>query len=226
MPSQKDLKKIIRARMEKTGESYTAARLNVVSRKSASRNAEPRNAEPPRDYAKLAGMSDSAVKKATGRGWSDWLAVLDEAHCNEKPHREIAVYVKSLGTPDWWSQMVTVGYERIRGLRDMAQRRGGAYEASKSRTFNVPVEMLFDAIANARKRSRWLDVKFTVRTANANKTVRGSMDGSPVQFYFVDKGKGKSSVAVTQEKLADKEAVAVVKESWGTRFDRLAEMLK
>jgi uncharacterized protein YndB with AHSA1/START domain len=175
----------------------------------------------------IAGMSDSAVKKATGQEWSDWLAVLDEAQCNGKPHREIAACVKSLGTPDWWSQMVTVGYERIRGLRDMAQRRGGAYEASKSRTFHVPVETLFDAVANARKRNRWLDAKFTVRTTNANRTLRGSMeDGSPVQFYFVDKGKGKSSVAMTQEKLANKEAVARVKELWSERFDALAKMLE
>ena len=30
MPSQKDLKKIVRARMEKTGEAYTAARLHRI----------------------------------------------------------------------------------------------------------------------------------------------------------------------------------------------------
>jgi hypothetical protein len=51
--------------------------------------------------------------------------------------------------------MVTVGYERIRGLRDRGQRRGGEYEATKSRTFNIPVERLFDAFANARIRRRW-----------------------------------------------------------------------
>ena len=35
MPNQKDLKKIVRARMEKTGEAYTTARLHIVSKKDA-----------------------------------------------------------------------------------------------------------------------------------------------------------------------------------------------
>src|SRR5215208_7845824 len=147
MPKQKDLKRIVRARMEKTGESYTAARLQLVRK-----NQEEKN------YAEVAGMSDAAVKTQTGRDWSAWLKVLDAAGAKAKPHREIAQYISSLGTPDWWTQMVTVGYERIRGLRDKGQRRGGGYEATKSRTFAVPVETLFDAFANTRRRRGWLPV--------------------------------------------------------------------
>ncbi|HEU4888511.1 MAG TPA: hypothetical protein VFV49_11525, partial [Thermoanaerobaculia bacterium] len=145
MPIQKDLKKIVRARMQKTGEAYTTARLHIVRNKEKA-------AEPPPNYAELAGMSDEAVKKATGRDWAEWVKTLDAARANEKPHREIAEYVKSLGTPDWWSQGVTVGYERVRGLRDKGQRRGGSYEASKSRTFAVPIGTLYAAVANASKR--------------------------------------------------------------------------
>jgi hypothetical protein len=218
MPNQKDLKKIVRARMEKTGEAYTAARLHVVSKK--------KQPEPPPDYAPRAGMSDAAVKKATGRDWAEWVATLDAAKANEKPHREIAEYVSSLGTPDWWSQMVTVGYERVRGLRDKGQRRGGAYEANKSRTFAVPVETLFEAIHDARTRKRWLQKALKVRTSTASKTIRGSFeDGTLVQFYFTDKG-GKSAVAVTQEKLADQEAAEAAKQWWGERLDVLGEMLR
>jgi hypothetical protein len=225
MPAQKDLKKIIRARMEKTGEAYTAARMHVVARKP---EAAPAKAAPAHDYAKLAGMSDEAVKRATGRDWTEWVAVLDAANSREKPHREIATYVHSLGTPDWWSQMVTVGYERVRGLRDMGQRRAGAYEASKSRTFPVPLATLFEAVANARKRARWLDVKLNVRTVNAkSNSIRGTLDdGTAVQFYFVDKGKEKSSVAIQHVKLADKAAIERSKQEWTDRLDALAKVLK
>jgi hypothetical protein len=209
MPSQKDLKKIVRARMEKTGEAYTAARLHVVSRKKAPLSEK---IEPKPDYA-LAGMSDAAVKKATGRDWQEWVAALDAAHASEKPHGQIVEHVSSLGTPDWWSQMVTVGYERIRGLREKGQRRGGAYEANKSRTFKVPVEKLFAAFTNARTRNRWLDAKMTVRTANANKTIRASFDdGTLAQFYFTDKGNGKSAVTVQHQKLPDKDVAARTKQ--------------
>lgn len=218
MPIQKDLKKIVRTRMQKTGEAYTTARLHVV------RNKE-KEAAPPPNYAELAGMSDESVKKATGRDWAEWVKTLDAVQAAEKPHGEIAQYVKSLGTPDWWSQGVTVGYERVRGLREKGQRRGGSYEASKSRTFAVPVETLFDAVAKAPKRKRWLPVAMKVRTSHPNKTIRASFeDGTLAQFYFVDKG-GKSTLTVQHQKLADKEAVNQTKRSWTERFDALAELL-
>jgi uncharacterized protein YndB with AHSA1/START domain len=216
MPIQKDLKRLVRARMSKTGESYTAARQHVVKKP-----------ERVRDYAALAGMSDAAVKKQTGRDWTEWTRTLDAARVAEKPHREIAAYVSSLGTPDWWSQMVTVGYERIRGLRDMGQRRGGTYEASKSRTFSVPLARLYDAFAKPRTRNRWLPAKIKVRTANANKTMRVNMDDDTlVQFYFMAKGAKKSSVAIQHQKLPDKESIAKMKTFWAERLDALAEILE
>ena len=219
MPNQKDLKKIVRARMEKTGEAYTAARLHIVGKKK-----EP---EPPPNYAEMAGMSDAAVKKATGRDWTEWVSMLDAIRAAEKPHGEIAEYVFSLGdVSGWWSQGVTVGYERIRGLRDKGQRRGGSYEANKSRTFAVPIEKLFAAFTNARTRKRWMDVSMKVRTANENKTIRASFDdGTLAQFYFTDKGKGKSSVAVQHQKLADKGTATRAKELWTERLDALAKLL-
>ena len=210
MPIQKDLKKIIRARMEKTGEAYTTARLHVVSRKP--------------NYAELAGMSDEAVKKATGSDWSSWVKTLDAVKANEKPHREIAQYVSSLGTSDWWSQGVTVGYERIRGLREKGQRRGGGYEANKSRTFAVPVATLYDMFAKAPRRKRWLPIAMKVRTSHPHKTLRASFDdGTLVQFYFVDKG-AKSTVAVQHQKLASREAADATKKLWTERLDALAEL--
>ena len=145
MPKQKDLKRLIRSRMEKTGEAYTAARAQLLKK-----------SEPTSNYAKVGGMSDASVSKATGRTWAQWVGLLDRVGAARKPHPEIAKYVSSLGTPGWWSQMVTVGYERIRGLRDRGQRRGGGYGATKSRTFNVPAAQLFNAFANARQRRRWL----------------------------------------------------------------------
>jgi hypothetical protein len=216
MPKQKDLKRLVRSRMQKTGEAYSAARLQVTRKKE----------EPKVDLAKIAGMSDDAVEQKTGRNWAQWVAVLDRDRAMEKPHREIVQLVSSRGTPDWWTQMVTVGYERIRGLRDKGQRRGGAYEAGKSRTYNVPVETLFEAFANARRRKRWLAVKITVRTAIAPKSMRVTWDdGTPVELMFLSKGAAKSTVAVTHQKLPDRAAVETTKKSWGEHLDRLGELL-
>lgn len=215
MPKQKDLKRLVRSRMKKTGEAYTAARLQLLEKNKA-----------PVDYAETAGMSDESVEKSTGRTWAQWVRVLDAAGSADKPHREIVQTVSSHGVPSWWSQMVTVGYERIRGLRDRGQRRGGTYEAGKSRTFNVPVETLFKAVANARTRKRWLPETIVVRTKIANKSMRVTWpDDTNVEIYFLTKGAAKSTLAVTHTKLADRAAVEAAKKAWAERFDGLAEVL-
>ena len=215
MPRQKDLKRLIRSRMKKTGEAYTAARIQLLKK-----------SEPTARYAEVAGMSDASVSKRTGRTWARWVRLLDAARASEKTHREIAGYVSSLGTPDWWSQMVTVGYERIRGLRDRGQRRGGGYEATKSRTFAVPVERLFEAFANARIRRRWLAPKVTVRHATRHKYMRITWDdGTPVQLGFLSKGAAKSAVAIAHQKLPDRLTADEMKRVWSGHFDRLGQLL-
>ncbi len=215
MPVQKDFKRLVRIRMKKTGEAYTAARLRLLDKN-----------EPPPNYAELAGYSEAVILAKTGRAWAEWVRVLDRERCAQKPHREIAAFVSSLGTPDWWSQAVTVGYERIKGLRDKGQRRGGGYEASKSRTFNVPIKKLFDAFAKDRTRRKWLGMTFTVRSSAPLKRMRliGD-DNTVVQFEFLTKGAAKSAVAVQHQKLPDRSAVAATKKTWAERFDRLGEIL-
>jgi len=164
MPRNKDLKRLVRARMSKTGESYTAARAKVIARSTTERTsgavADVRaSASPaaPVDYAAVAGFSDAAIKARTGCTWDRWVFALDHYHADKMSHGEIAALVASKYKIDgWWAQAVTVGYERIKGLRAIGQRRDGTYEANKSRTFNVPVTTLFDAWANARTRRRWL----------------------------------------------------------------------
>ena len=215
MPRQKDLKRRVRARMQKTGESYTAARFQLLKKH-----------EPRIDYAGRAGMSDARMKERTGRTWTEWVDVLDAVRAAEKPHREIARYVSSLGTPDWWAQTVTVGYERIRGLRERGQRRDGGYEASKSRTFDVPVEVLFHAVADARMRRRWLPARITVRSATPPKRMRMSWeDSTTVQLGFFAKTATKSAVAVQHQQLPDRQSAEAIKKAWSQHFDRLGRLL-
>jgi uncharacterized protein YndB with AHSA1/START domain len=143
-------------------------------------------------------------------------------------HRDIAALVNTKFEVDgWWSQTVTVGYERIKGLRERGQRRDGTWEAAKSRTYPVPVTTLFDAWANARLRRRWMDgTSVTVRTATAPKSMRlGWSDGTIVVVGFEAKGKSKSSVAVQHTRLPDRETATRLKQFWAERLDVLAEVL-
>lgn len=245
MPRNKDLKRLVRTRMQKTGEAYTTARAQIMKKPRAANGSRAALADAPParasaaaadtaatpakpDYAKIAGMSDDVVKAKTGCNWERWVYALDRHHAAEMSHREIAALVNDkYKVGPWWGQMVTVGYERIKGLRERGQRRSGAYEAGKSRTYNVPVQTLFHAWADARTRKRWLDgAKVKVRTATAPKTLRlGWEDGTIVAVGFMPKGATKSAVALSHEKLPDKETAARLKQYWSERLDALGEML-
>ena len=58
MTAQKSFKRLVRTRMDKTGESYTAARAALLAAE------EPKSTE----GAALA-MSDEAIRRRIGRGW-------------------------------------------------------------------------------------------------------------------------------------------------------------
>jgi hypothetical protein len=225
MARQKDLKRIIRQCMEKTGESYTAARTQTVRKLDES---APPAGPRPAEYATLAAMADETIAAKTGRTWEQWVRELDSHDAVEKPHGEIAKLVnQEYGVDGWWSQSVTVGYERIKGRRDLGQRLDGSFEASKSRNYNVAVEVLFDACAGDEARARWLtDADATVRTATAPRTLRLQWpDGTLVALWFTDKGEAKSNLALAHQKLASREAADVAKQQWGERLDALGRSL-
>jgi hypothetical protein len=231
MPRNKDLKRLVRARMLKTGEAYTTARSQILKKpksKSGARVASALSSAPKEEYAALAGMSDASIKAKTGCNWERWVKSLDHYGADKMSHAEIAELVsKKYKVGDWWAQTVAVGYERIKGLRVRGQRRDGSYEATKSRTFDVPVTTLFEAWADKRVRDHWLDgVAVKVRTATAPKSMRlGLADGGILAVGFVPKGKKKSSVALSQAKLPDREAAERAKVYWSERLDALREVL-
>lgn len=224
MPINKDLKHLTRNRMKKTGESYTTARAQLLRKK----NRPAPTVVPESKFAELAGMSDDAVKKKSGKTWKQWVRALDAVDAASMKHRDIARYLhRDLGVPAWWAQMVTVGYERIRGLRDVRQRCDGNYDASKSKTFAVPLGKLYRAFSTTRTRNRWLPgVEWIVSKSTADKSIRLTWDdGCPVNLYFIAKGKAKSQVSVQHGKLTRKTDVEAVKAFWGERLGVLAELL-
>lgn len=238
MPRNKDLKRLVRARMGKTGEAYTAALAHIDSTPRAKPRTNSNGESPspativsaiePIDYAGVAGMSDEKIKEKTGCTWERWVYALDRRGAAEMSHGEIARIVNEKYKVDgWWSQSVTVGYERIKGLRARGQRRDGSYEASKSRTFDVPVTKLFNAWVKAPVRRRWLDgASVRVRTATAPKSMRLDWaDGGIIAVNFYPKGKSRSFVAFAHTKLPDKETADRLKKYWSDRLDALGEVL-
>jgi len=221
MPTNKDFKRLVRARMLKTGQAYTTARTHLLAKKQFPAPART-------DYAKLAGWSDALIKSKTGCTWQRWVKALDQVEAQAWPHRDIARYVHDkFKIHSWWCQTVTVGYERIKGLRAIGQRRDGGFEVNKTKTFAVPLGRLYRAWSDARTRARWLPgVTLTVRTATRNKSMRVTWpDQTSVLLAFIGKGAGKSVLAVQHGKLADQAAATRMRAFWTERLAELGSVL-
>lgn len=228
MPINKDFKRLVRARMKKTGESYTTARSHLTKVGPRVRGSESPKVVPAIDYAKLAGVSDAAVEKQTGCTWEKWVWALDYAGAQDWSHRAIALHVHdTYKVPDWWAQTVTVGYERIKGLRAIGQRRSGSFEATKSKTFVAPASEVFRAFADARARQRWLPkVKVVVRKATPTCSVRMTWaDGTSVEVWISSKG-SKTTAQVQHRKLTSTEDVNTRRAFWAERLGTLVALIE
>jgi hypothetical protein len=237
MPREKDLKRLVRARMKKTGEAYTAARAQILRKPKTNPPREAGvsaslskalSAPDSEQFAAIAGMSDAKLKESTGCTWQRWVRALDRYGAEAMSHRDIAALVREkYKTTSWWSQTVAVGYERIKGLRARGQQRNGTYQISKSRTYDVPVTTLFEAWSDARVRQRWLkEPDAIVRKATALKSMRlGWPGGGIVAVGFFAKGTSKSSVAIEHTKLPDHATGERIKRGWSDRFDALRDVL-
>jgi hypothetical protein len=207
-------KRATRTRMAKTGESYTAARRHTAE-------PEPLNKDLPN--------TDAATRKNTGRGWREWLRILDAWGAKERKHGEIAKHLmEEHGVPGWWAQSITNGYERSRGMRAKYQSMGGDFQVSVSKTMPIAVGKAFKAFAEAPQRDRWLDRgTLKVRTTQKDKTARFDFrDGSRVHAYFERKDRTKTTVTVQHEKLSDAGSVEEMRTFWKDHLAHLAKLLQ
>lgn len=218
MTTQKSFKRLVRSRMEKTGESYTAARAALLAAEA------PKASEGP-----ALAMSDAAIRRRTGRGWEDWFALLDEWGAAERTHPEIARWVAAEhGIGGWDAQAVTVTYERARALRAVGEGPGG-FTVTASKTVAVPVDRLFDAVADPALRERWLPgADLRERTATRPRSARFDWGdgGTRVNAYFAAKGGDRSTVALQHERLPDGGEADRLKAFWRERVAALKEVLE
>ena len=172
--------------------------------------------------------SDEAVKTKTGKVWVEWFQILDKAGAKDWPHKGIAAYLlEKEKVPRWWCQMVAVGYERARGIRQKFQKCDGEFSASGSRTLPVPLAQVYAAWTEKKIRQRWLpEAKLEITTATPGKYVRGKWGGtSRLNVGFYSKGPAKTQVAVDHGKLASSQECARMKSYWFAALNRLQETL-
>jgi hypothetical protein len=221
MTQQKKLKKAIRARSGKTGESYTAARRQVL----LAREEPP--APKPKPPAK-GGITEESVLKKTGHGLDHWFGVLDAFGAAAKGHTAAAAHLyNEHGIPGWHSQGITVAYERARGLREVNQACTGKFQVSVSKTVPATVAEVVDALQS----TAWLqgadpglaqaldsafrgDKPREIKTKGSDYAwLRFPWDGHTVEIRITGKPKGASVVADNTD-LPDAALVEQRREQW------------
>ena len=176
--------------------------------------------------SKPAGISDATVKARTGKDWSEWFAILDDAGAVKLGRKGIVALLSDRNRiGPWWRQMITVAYEQERGLRERHQTPDG-YQVSASKTIAAAVGTVFDEWTDEKRRTAWLKAgDFTVRKATTGKTLRRSGGGgtSAVDVTFYARGPGKCRVVVDHKRLANTGDVARMKAFWSEALDALKE---
>lgn len=231
MPTQKTFKQRVRTRMTKTGESYTAARRQLLHKAGEPIAPEPVDLAPspePADSPELM-TSDAAMRRRTGKGHDEWFALLDAWGATEHKHPEIARWLSEThGVPGWWTQNITVNYERARGMR-RTHEMGDGFSISVTRTVAADPAAALDAFTATSGRQRWLpDAPMRQRPTRAKSTARFDWDEPPsrVVVTVVPKGTDKTLVAVAHEKLPDAAAAARFKIAWREWLGALKAVLE
>ena len=223
MPTQKIFKTRVRARMTKTGESYTAARRQLLTKAADPRERGAANSTAADEPAAVAAtpdgamVSDERMIQATGKSHAAWFALLDAWGATGHTHTETARWLsEAQGVPPWWTQNLTVAYQRTRGMRAAHQMRDG-YTISVSRTVAASTEQALEAFTDATLRSRWLPARsLRQRPTRAALTRRFDWFDPPsrVVVIVVAKDAAKSVVSVTHEQLPDATSAARLKDDW------------
>lgn len=214
MTSNERFKKQVRARMAKTGEKYGAARRALLAR----RLDPPAGVEHDgRLWANPPEVPDESVREHTGRSWNDWCDVIDSSETAVEGHRAVARWLgDEQGLDGWWSQAVTIGWERITGRRVPGQLSDGTFAANKSRTMVGEAGALRALIVDDTSRSDLFHGTETeLRSKPTTKVLRLGMEVGIALVSIDDRGDGRVRVGVQHTGLRDIEA----RENWGDYWD-------
>lgn len=175
------------------------------------------------------GVSDDAMRSASGKVHAEWFALLDAWGATDHGHTEIARWLSEAhGVRSWWTQSITVAYERARGIRARHQMRDG-FSISATRTVAVTAERALAAFTSAPFRKRWIpDAPMRQRPTRAALSARFDWSDPPsrVVVTVVPKGADKTLVAVTHEQLPDAESGERLKGAWRERLGVLKTVLE
>ena len=192
--------------MEKTGERYGAARRVLIEQSSSGK----------RQWASEPEMAEDTLREATGHGWNEWCDIIDAWPGHADGHTAIATFVREEhGVDGWWAQTVTVGYERITGLRLPHQQPDGTFSAGKSRTVTVDPELLREMLLDDDDRADLFPgLETKLRSRLTSKVLRIGIGPGTAQIALDAQDDGQVKITIAHDKLPTPEAVGEWKGYW------------
>lgn len=215
MTKNESFKRRIRERMASTGERYTAARrslIDQVARRS-------------REWVSDPEIGDEAIRANTGRGWDEWCDLIERWPGHTEGHTAIAAYLREEhGVDAWWSQSVTVGYERIAGIRLPHQRPDGTFTADKSRTVSIDADELRQLLLDDDDRADLFGGAPTdLRSKPTSKAIRVAMAEGLAVISLEPRSDGRTTITIGHEQLPEYSRVAEWKFYWSDWLTALEE---
>jgi hypothetical protein len=211
MTRQETFKRRIRQRMEKTGERYGASR-RVLIEASATKQ---------RQWASEPEMADETLREATGRGWEEWCVILDGWPGHSDGHTAISTYLREeQGVEGWWAQTITVGYERITGLRLPHQQPDGTFTAGKSRMVTADAGLIREMLLDDESRADLFPgLETELRSRPTSKVLRIGIGPGTAQIALEPQDDGRVKITIAHDRLPTPEAVEEWKSYWSDRLE-------
>jgi hypothetical protein len=222
MTRQESFKRRVRERMARTGERYVAARRALIEKADA-RDADA--APDGRRWVSEPEQSDEVVREATGRGWDEWCDVIDAFPGRGDGHAAIATHVQQEHDVEgWWAQTVTVGYERIVGLRLPHQGLDGTFTAGRSATIRVDSAALRETLLDEDGRAALFSgIETELRSRPTSKNVRLRVGSGTAEIAIDQRDDGRAKVTIAHAKLPEATDVELWKSFWGDWLAALDE---
>ncbi|WP_341953126.1 hypothetical protein [Salinibacterium sp. TMP30] len=217
MTKQESFKRRIRARMTTTGERYAEARRVLTAQSPPSTTT--------RSWAAAPELSDEAIRAGTDKGWEDWCDLIEQFAGRADGHAAIAQHVgDDLGVSGWWAQAVTVGYERITGLRLPNQMSDGTFTANKSGTVTVESDMLRRLLLDDDDRAQLFPgVATELKSKLTAKAIRVTVGPGSAIIRLEDRSGGRTQVVIQHSQLPTFGDVEEWKFYWAEWLDAIDE---
>ena len=200
----------------------------------------------------LGRISSASVRRATGRGWEEWLEALDAAGAADWDHKAIVAHLErehpEAGS-GWWRQSIAVEYERARGKRAVGQTADAGFQVGVQRTLDMGLEEVWELIIS--RPELWLGEGASVTFEKGHRyevpSVRGAPgargeirvvrprqrlrltwqpDGWPsaatLQLTLAEAASGRTAITAHLERLPDASARAAMRTHWSEALERIA----